>query len=385
MSISYRYMITALCCCWLLGARGNWIATDSLRLEERDGRYFVIHEVEAKETLYSLSRRYATEIDSIKANNELRNGGIDLGQVLKIPVAKPAGEATQFIVNEVEEPLDARRKFHTVMSGETVYSLSRRYEIEASDLRSWNGLSDNNLSIGDTLYVSPPSVADKPEAKEEANDPMDDEAKVVDVITELPTKKDTTETLPEDVVEALPSAEVIDKDSIDYYTHYVQSGETLSQLARRFETIPDSLISWNGLETSTLRIGDKLLVKKVIEHDSLNHSRPRTRFTSYGSRFWIETTDQDTLVHEEGIAGTIENIIETRKFLALHRTLPVGAVMKVVNLMNHESLEVRVVGKLPNTGLNRNMMIRFTDATFKQLGIIDKKSRVEIIYSEIKG
>lgn len=379
MSTSFRYFIVALCCCGLSAAKGNWRGADSLRLEEEKGRYFVIHEVEAKETLYALSKRYAAPIDSIKAHNELRNEGIDLGQLLKIPVTIPVGIEEQVATDEKEMPLDTRRKFHTVMPGETVYSLARRYEIEESELRNWNGLSDNNLSIGTTLYISPPMDEGKPDPKEVPNEPVEE-------IQEPIAKEDTTEIIADEKPEViLPEEERDEKDSIEYYTHYVQSGETLSQLARRFETIPDSLMAWNELASSTLRIGDKLFVKKSIERDSLNHSNPKTRVTAYGSRYWKETTAQDTLIHEEGIAGTIENIIETRKFLALHRTLPVGAVMKVVNLMNHESLEVRVVGKLPNTGLNRNMMIRFTDATFKQLGIIDKKSRVEIVYSETKG
>jgi LysM repeat protein len=363
MSISFRFMITAACCLVLFSASAHLMDSDSLRLEKQGGRYFVIHEVEAKETLYSLSKRYGAEIDSITRYNELRNGGIDLGQLLLIPVTAPEIIPEVQKVVESDSLIDTRRKTHVVEQGQTVYFISKKYEIEFEDLRSWNSLSDDNLSIGMTLYVSPP-------VEEELQ--VDKQA---ELINEVPVAE------PEEA----PVLEEEEKESKDHYTHYVQSGETLSQLARRFETIPDSLISWNELENTTLRIGDKLLVKKPIERDSLNHSNPRTRFTSYGSKYWKEMTELDTLVHEEGIAGTIENIIETRKFLALHRTLPVGAVMKVVNLMNHESLEVRVVGKLPNTGLNRNMMIRFTEATFKQLGIIDKKSRVEIIYTDDKG
>ncbi len=370
MSISYRFMITAFCCCMLFGAKGYLMDTDSLRLEEQNGRFFVIHEVEANETLYSLSRRYSTEIDSITNNNELRNGGIDLGQILMIPVAAP--KVDDQVDGEPDLPIDTGRMTHVVAKGETVYSLSKRYDIQFSELRNWNELSDNNLSIGMILYVSPPIAVVQSEPEEVIS--MDDE--VPRPVPEEEVNEGDPD--PEDEVE-------VGEEPVNYYTHYVQSGETLTQLARRFETIPDSLITWNELENTTLRIGDMLLVKKPIERDSLNHSIPQAQFTSYGSKYWKETSDQDTLIHEEGIAGTIENIIETRKFLALHRTLPVGAVMKVVNLMNHESLEVRVVGKLPNTGLNRNMMIRFTDATFKQLGIIDKKSRVEIIYSETRG
>ncbi len=344
----------------LFCAQGYRMDLDSLRLEEENGRYFVIHEVETGETLYSLSRRYVANLDSIKFNNELRNGGIDLGQILRIPIEAPKKDSVVQIVEELESPTDPNRKTHVVIPGETVYSITKKYDLQFEQLRNWNNIVDNSLSVGMTLYIDPPV------SKE-----------VVNVNEEEPLEID------ENLPELVPKED--EPDSVKYHAHYVQSGETLTELAKRFETIPDSLIYWNELENTTLRIGDKLLVKKTIQLDSLNHSNPKTRYTPYGSKYWEERTDLDTLIHEEGIAGTIENIIETRKFLALHRSVPVGGVIRVVNLMNHESLEVKVVGKLPDTGLNRNIMIRFTEATFKQLGIIDRKSRVEIIYPEEKG
>lgn len=364
MSTSFRLLLVLFCGLALMGANAETMEMDSIRLEERDGRYFVIHEVEAGETLYSLSKRYMAEIDSIKANNGLKGNDLDLGQLLMIPFhysVEPAEEAESI---EPKQPADVNRKTHVVMPGETVYSLSKKYELQFEEIRKWNDLEDNNLSIGMELFVSPPSGQAQQVVKTDPN--------VAEVTDELPDNDPDEESLPEEIPE-------------DYHTHYVQSGETLLELARRFETLPDSLMAWNQLEHATLRIGEKLLVKKPIELDSLNHSNPQTRFTAYGSKYWTVKTETDTLVHEEGVAGTIENIIETRKFLALHRTLPVGATLKVVNLMNHQSLEVRVVGRLPNTGLNRNMMIRFTAATFQQLGIIDRKSRVEIIYEEEEG
>ena len=74
--------------------------------------------------------------------------------------------------------------------------------------------------------------------------------------------------------------------------------------------------------------------------------------------------------------------MQSDKALALHRTQPIGAMLEVRNLMNNKKILVKVVGKLPETGLNKNTLIRLTRVSFKRLGVIDPKARVEVSYYE---
>ena len=53
-------------------------------------------------------------------------------------------------------PVDLRAKTHTVVRGDTVYNLAKRYHILQDDLRAWNSLSDNTISVGQVLKVKPP-------------------------------------------------------------------------------------------------------------------------------------------------------------------------------------------------------------------------------------
>ena len=78
----------------------------------------------------------------------------------------------------------------------------------------------------------------------------------------------------------------------------------------------------------------------------------------------------------------IENMDDTDKYLALHKDLPIGSLIEVRNLMNNKKVYVRVVGQLPQTGLNENVIVRLTSRSFKQLGILDARARVEIVYYE---
>lgn len=42
---------------------------------------------------------------------------------------------------------------HTVVKGETLYALSRRYKVEVAQIKAWNGLADNTITIGQQLRV----------------------------------------------------------------------------------------------------------------------------------------------------------------------------------------------------------------------------------------
>ena len=101
------------------------------------------------------------------------------------------------------------------------------------------------------------------------------------------------------------------------------------------------------------------------------------------SRFGEKVVYNDTQfekVYEEGIAMEIENSPKTKKYLCLHRSLAIGTILQVKNLMNSQSIFVRVVGKLPEIGANENVLIRLSSVAYKRLGAIDAKFPVELSY-----
>lgn len=52
-------------------------------------------------------------------------------------------------------PVDINAATHTVVRGDTVYNISKRYHVSQEDLRAWNGMADNTLSIGQIVKVKP--------------------------------------------------------------------------------------------------------------------------------------------------------------------------------------------------------------------------------------
>lgn len=94
-----------------------------------------VHVVKDDDTLYAISQLYGISIDDIKKLNNLNDNTIHEGAVLKLEK-------------------DAKRvNYHVVKKKETLYSISRQYDLTVSELKNMNGLKSNDLSIGQELRV----------------------------------------------------------------------------------------------------------------------------------------------------------------------------------------------------------------------------------------
>lgn len=313
---------------------------DSVRTEKRKGKVFVVHQVDEKETLYSLSKRYKTTVAKIIEFNELEGNSIDFGQVLTIPYGD--GIESQPISDKEEMAKSAGKNIHVVAKGETLYSISRQYQLSVEELKSMNNLSDNNLALGMGLVVS----------------------------SEIPEPSENSKGSPGEV------SGQIDTYLNQFEKYLVQTGETLQGISTKLGNSVDSLKRWNDLSSHYLKIGQELLYKPSPKDTTIHSIQPKeTGRTEIDGRGFER-------VFEEGIVAVIEDM-DTKKFLALHRKLPIGTNLEVRNLMNNQVVHVKVVGILPKTGLNKNVLVRISQPAYDQLGILDKKARVEVSYAKM--
>jgi len=137
----------------------------------------VNHKVVAKETLYSLARDYNVSVDDIKANNpEVAKHGLQIGQVVVFPkdksvdvkqsttidetpkAEKPAHVAESTVAKSEPEPVvestTSSAVKHKVEPKETLYSLSKKYNVTVDDIKNQNAaLLKNGLQIGQVLTI----------------------------------------------------------------------------------------------------------------------------------------------------------------------------------------------------------------------------------------
>ena len=71
------------------------------------------------------------------------------------PAYTPAavGTSTGYVGNY--SPVDINAATHTVQRGDTVYNISKRYQITQDNLRSWNNILENEIKVGQVLRVKP--------------------------------------------------------------------------------------------------------------------------------------------------------------------------------------------------------------------------------------
>ncbi len=195
-------------------------------------------------------------------------------------------------------------------------------------------------------------------------------------------------------------------------THTVASGETLFAIASKYGIKIDEIKNLNELTSNSLSLGQVLLIEKgnnsddatpaaeIADADIIPIEKPETEIPVMADSTTsanVETPEvapvlevpdpSDELsstpfreVKEEGTAELIEEGEETTKFLALHRTAPTGTVIKIRNRMNDLTVYVRVIGKLPDTGENTDVMIKINKRTYDQLKALDKRFLVELSY-----
>lgn len=83
---------------------------------------------------------------------------------------------------------------------------------------------------------------------------------------------------------------------------------------------------------------------------------------------------------EMGMAERIEADESSNKYLALHRSAPVGALVQVRNDISNQSLWVKVIGRLPNTGVNDRVLIKLSAKAFEKLSPNNQSFRAEVSY-----
>ncbi|GAA4437217.1 hypothetical protein GCM10023188_31180 [Pontibacter saemangeumensis] len=296
---------------------------DSVGVERRDGKLFVQHKVDPKETLYALSRKYSVPVSQIVEANPSVQTTIKIGDIVLIPrkssgynavastaKAAPAAAAASSRTYTVSE---SGNKMHIVEARQTLYSISKMYGVAVEDIRRWNNMTDNSISIGTSLVVGKGSAqaTKKPVYMPEADDEM--------------TKPRTTES----VSAATP------------VTPAVTTGA------------PTASTAGPAADASVITAAEE------VEEETVSGVKK---------------------IMESGMAEMIDPKADTNKYLALHKSAPVGTIMQVKNAMNGQVVYVRVIGKLPETGANDKVIVRISKKAYQKLGAVDSKFRVDVSY-----
>jgi LysM repeat protein len=124
-----------------------------VKYEEEIGD-FSIYYVEKGDSMYSISKKFHISINELKALNDLTTTTLSIGQKLRINKNSNNTVAVGSNQKASVKAVVAYRS-HIVEKGETLYSISKQYNMTVSELQQMNGLNNTALNIGQELQVKP--------------------------------------------------------------------------------------------------------------------------------------------------------------------------------------------------------------------------------------
>lgn len=201
------------------------------------------HTVEQGETLFSISRTYDITVGDLRRWNRLQSDALSPGQ--EILVGPPRNDDSII---------------HTVEPGQTLFAISRLYDVTIAEIQSWNNLESIQLSEGQELTIFQTSQT---------------------------SQTSETEAVPSNNTEETPRESIIrDREGARGTTYYtVKSGDTLTRIARLHDMTIDQLRELNNLQSDMLSIGQQLTVRDIQTAPSIaegaEESTPQGKFVSY--------------------------------------------------------------------------------------------------------
>jgi LysM repeat protein len=149
---------------------------DSIGVEKKDGKAFVLHQVDAKETLYSISKKYSSKVEDIKAANPEIGDGIKIGQIIRVPYKGVVQNLPGTSPTTDAKPQTG--KVHKVEAKETLYGIAKKYNVSVDDIKKANPELMDGLKTGMEIVIpgtktsvaptaNPQTVVVKEKVKEE--------------------------------------------------------------------------------------------------------------------------------------------------------------------------------------------------------------------------
>jgi len=294
---------------------------DSVGVENHDGKKVILHKLDPKDNFYSIARRYHVSPKAVINFNP--NAKMSIGAIIKVPTDRPFHEAAPVVAK-------------------------------------------TNPAHQSKPVQQP--VEEKPQQQ-----PVQQQAKAQPSNTENPVP-----------------------------TQYkVSAGETLYAISKRFNTTVEDIVNLNGLKSNSITPGQVLLVKSntttaesaPAQTQQVTQNQPAQIQQSESPVATRDSTSPDSSHHlnanrfgiyekdEKGVATWMDDDgLDPNKMLVLHRTAPIGTVIKITNVMTNRTTYAKVVGRFTDTEQTRDVIIVMTKNVAQSLGALDKRFQVNLSY-----
>lgn len=109
------------------------------------------HTISSGETLSQIGSKYGVTVSALQTTNNLNGTSIRAGKALMIPIANGAKPQTIQSASNIDSQ---SKVIHRVVKGDTLWSISKRYNVALNQLLSWNQLTKNQiLKLNQALLI----------------------------------------------------------------------------------------------------------------------------------------------------------------------------------------------------------------------------------------
>lgn len=178
--------------------------------------------VKSGDSLWSIANRFGTTVAVLKELNNLNTNELSVGQVLKLPESTSSSES------------GITSNAYTVKSGDSLWSIARKYNTTVSEIQKLNQLSSPLLQVGQVLK--------------------------------------------------LPGSTSSSESGVTSNTYTVKSGDSLWSIANRFGVTVKELMDYNNLNSNLLSIGQVLKIPT-------NSSSPKMYIVKAGDTIFMENNE----------------------------------------------------------------------------------------------
>lgn len=247
---------------------------------------------------------------------------------------------------------------HKLNPKETYYQLSRIYNVPVKDIMEAN--KSKSLRIGDTVRIPRGSAP----------------------------SSNVVATSPSTPIQQQPQQNVAQQEpEQSIFTEYkVGKSETLYAISKRFDISVETIKKTNNLTSDNLREGQIL---KIPEHD-LPEPKPTESLTQRPIIIIAEKQPLDLSDFEANKYGIREkkerglgvwmDSLGNGESLALHKTAPIGTILKITNPMNQSVTFAKVVGKFADNQDTQNAIVVISKSVATTIGLLDRRFQIELTY-----
>lgn len=316
--MNFKLLLTVFLSTFSISVFARPIA-DSVGVENHEGKKVILHKLDPKDNFYSIGRRYNVSPKAIMKFNP--NAKMSIGNIIKVPTDRQFAETTPVITktNPVRQSKPAQQPAEP--------KLQQQQPVQQP-------VQPHNQPVNTTTDNSAPTQ------------------------------------------------------------YKVSAGETLYAISKRFNTTVDDIIKLNGLKSNTISQGQVLLVKSnsatpppaPVETQPTTQNQPvvATRdSTSPDSSHHINNANRFGIYEkdEKGVATWMDDDgLDPNKMLVLHRTAPIGTVIKITNVMTNRTTFAKVVGRFTDNEQTKDVIIVMTKNVATALGALDKRFQVNLSY-----